>query len=273
MDDYALYWAARGGRRSGAWSAGPSGPPTSRSSAPGSGPTSARPPAPRPPTGSSTCPTAPRPRRSPRRRSPGPAPPPPDLAHLPRPLLGFVGSLEDRIDWPLVERVARGFPGGSVVLIGREPAPRRRAEPWYATTGSAVALPNVHRLGWRIAGRDRPYNAAFDVCLIPYRADHPFNRACLPDEGDGLHGDQPAGRLDRPARVPPLRPPVRRRRDPAAFVAAIRRIVDRGSDDGRAPLRWEHARAATWEHTADALLDHYTARLAAREPGPAVAVA
>jgi hypothetical protein len=54
-----------------------------------------------------------------------PAPSPAEIAHLPRPLLGFVGSLEDRIDWALLERLARAFTGGSVVLVGREPRPRR----------------------------------------------------------------------------------------------------------------------------------------------------
>src|SRR5262249_49974518 len=107
-----------------------------------------------------------------------PGPPPPDLARLPRPRLGFVGTLEDRIDWGLVERTARAFPQGSVVLIGREPAGERKD--WYRDYRSACGLANVHCLGWKPQAEIGRYAAAFDVCLIPYRTDHPFNRAACP---------------------------------------------------------------------------------------------
>ena len=49
---------------------------------------------------------------------------------------------------------------------------------------------------------------------------------------------------------------------PADFVAAARRVVDLGSDDGRAALRWEAARAGTWERTAATLLRQFQSRLA-----------
>ena len=34
----------------------------------------------------------------------------------------------------------------------------------------------MHRLGWKSQAEIGRYSAPFDVCLIPYRADHPFNR-------------------------------------------------------------------------------------------------
>ena len=39
-----------------------------------------------------------------------PAGPPADLAHLPRPYLGYIGSLEDRVDWELMDRISQTFP-------------------------------------------------------------------------------------------------------------------------------------------------------------------
>lgn len=192
---------------------------------------------------------------------PGPAPV--DIAHLPRPLLGFVGSLEDRIDWGLVERLARDFPEGSVVLIGREPLACPR-EPWYRAYQRAVARPNVHRLGWRTQGEIGAYNAAFDVCLIPYLVDHPFNRVSCPTKVMDYMA------TSRPVVTTPL--PECRLYDhlfdvaesPAAFSSAVRSVVSRGSDDGRASLRWEAARAATWERTSAAMLCHLRARTAGR---------
>jgi glycosyltransferase involved in cell wall biosynthesis len=187
-----------------------------------------------------------------------PAAPPSDLATLPRPLLGFVGSLEDRIDWPLMERVAQGFASGSIILIGREPTPTRRR--WYQHYRRAVALPNVHKLGWKTQAEIARYNAAFDVCLIPYRTDHPFNRAACPTKVmDYMATSRPV--------VSTALPECRLyghlfdvAETPEAFVAAIHQIVRNGSDDGRAVLRWQLARETTWEHTAELLLRHFEAR-------------
>jgi glycosyltransferase involved in cell wall biosynthesis len=184
-----------------------------------------------------------------------PGPVPEDIAGLGRPLLGFVGTLEDRIDWPLIEHLARAFPEGSVVLIGRDPAPAPRQK-WYRSFQSAVERPNVHVLGWKPPHEIARYNAAFDVCLIPYLTDHPFNRVACPTKVmDYMAASRPV--------VSTALPECRLyahlfdiAETPAAFTAAVREVVDRGSDDGRAPLRWETARATTWENTSAALLRH-----------------
>jgi teichuronic acid biosynthesis glycosyltransferase TuaH len=187
-----------------------------------------------------------------------PAVPPAEIAHLPRPLLGFVGSLEDRIDWDLLESLARAFPSGSIILIGRDPKPQPRAA-WYQAFRRAVALPNVHRLGWRTQDEIARFNAAFDVCLIPYQADHPFNRAACPTKIMDYMA------TSRPVVTTPV--PECRLYDhlfevadtPSDFVAAVRKVVDQGSDDGRAPLRWKTARSATWERTSATMLRHIQA--------------
>jgi hypothetical protein len=44
-----------------------------------------------------------------------------------------------------------------------------------------------------------------------------------------------------------------------AFVGAVRKVVDAGSDDGRAPMRWEAARSSTWERAAATMLRHLQA--------------
>lgn len=182
-----------------------------------------------------------------------PGPPPADLAELPRPRLGFVGSLEDRIDWPLVERTARAFPDGSVVLIGREPTPAP-GRPWYRDYLRAVARPNVHRLGWRSQAEIGRYASAFDVCLIPYRADHPFNRVACPTKiMDYMATGRPVVSTDLPeCRLYDHLFDVAA--GPGGFVEAIRRVVERDGDDGRCAERWAAARAATWERTSATLL-------------------
>ena len=182
-----------------------------------------------------------------------PADAPSDIAHLPRPFLGFIGSLEDRIDWELIESLARAFPEGSIVLVGREPS-LARSEAWHASYQSARKLPNVHVLGWRPQERISEYNASFDVCLIPYRTDHPFNIAACPTKVmDYMAGTRPVVTTSLPeCRLYGSLFDVAESH--AAFIAAVRQIVDRGSDDGRSSLRWETALSSTWEKTSEVML-------------------
>ncbi len=175
---------------------------------------------------------------------------------LPRPYLGFVGSLEDRLDWSLIDRLAAAFPEGSVILIGKEPRPMP-GEPWYSRYLRAIERPNVHRVGWKTQAELARYNASFDVCLIPYLVDHPFNRVACPTKVmDYMATSRPV--------VSTALPECRLythlfevAESPEEFVEAVRGIVDRGSDDGRASQRWKTAKESTWERTAEALLRRF----------------
>ncbi|WZO96827.1 glycosyltransferase [Isosphaeraceae bacterium EP7] len=175
---------------------------------------------------------------------PTPAEAPADLTHLPRPYLGYVGTMEDRVDWSLVETLARSMPAASIILIGRlspdEPEGRQ----------TCLSLPNVHHLGWRPQVSIHAYNRAFDVCLIPYLADHPFNRACCPTKiMDYMGSSRPIVSTALPEcllyshlfAVAATTP---------AFLEAVRSIVDAGSDDGLAQAR--HAWAV--EHTCGSVV-------------------
>ncbi|AMV39511.1 glycosyltransferase [Planctomyces sp. SH-PL62] len=170
-----------------------------------------------------------------------PGPPPDDVARLPRPLLGYVGSLEDRLDWPLLETIAMAFPTASIVVVGRPPGPG--AEAWRKACARTIALPNVHVLGWRRQHELPAYYQTFDVNLIPYLVDHPFNRACSPTKiMDGMGATRPLVSTAVPeCRLYTDLFDVAETHD--AFVEAVRRIVEQGSDDGRAGLRHAHAAA------------------------------
>ena len=189
-----------------------------------------------------------------------PAAAPAEIAHLPRPLLGFVGSLEDRLDWQLVRLIADSVPGGSVVLIGREPDPAG-SESWYADYLDAISRPNVHRLGWKNSSEIGQYNASFDVCMIPYRADHPFNRVACPTKVmDYMATSRPVVSTALPeCRLYDHLFSIADSHE--EFIEAIRSIVARGSDDGLAEERWHAAKEATWEKTAAVLLRRFEVAL------------
>ncbi len=183
-----------------------------------------------------------------------PAEAPEDLALLPRPLLGYVGSIEGRVDWALLTRLSEAFPRASVVLVGRPPHRSKRRASWMKEWERFRARPNVHAIGWRPQEEIAKYNRAFDVCLIPYLVDHPFNQACSPTKIMDCMG---TGRPVVSTGIPECRlyEDLFHIADAQGFIEAVRSVLDQGSDDGRAALRHERARANTCAATANRLLD------------------
>lgn len=84
---------------------------------------------------------------------------PEPVASLPGPVFGYVGVIDERLDYGLIEALARDFPDASVVMAGPLAKVTREELP---------DLPNIHWLG------QQPYDAlpalvkGFDVCLMPF---------------------------------------------------------------------------------------------------------
>jgi len=92
---------------------------------------------------------------------------PSELRALPKPILGFVGSIHDSyVDIERLERVARELPQASIVLIG--PHKKNPIGPDLSQEGLARirALPNVHLLGPRHFLEVPKYVKYFDVGLV-----------------------------------------------------------------------------------------------------------
>jgi glycosyltransferase involved in cell wall biosynthesis len=85
------------------------------------------------------------------------------LTGIPRPILGFSGTLFSFLDFDLLEQVARAHHDKSLVLLG----------PVEASVRQAVArlrqLPNVVHIGAQPQSEIPAYLGAFDVCLNPFR--------------------------------------------------------------------------------------------------------
>ena len=86
-----------------------------------------------------------------------------------------------------------------------------------------LSRPNVHAIGWRSQESLAGYYQAFDVTLIPYRLDHPFNRACNPTKIMDAMG---SGRPIVATAIPECRLHAERfhvAEDADGFIAAVRR--------------------------------------------------
>ena len=156
IDDYRLYWPKAADEVAPARAAGrPRGRPDRLHLAgPRRGTARAVPEA---ASGSTTSPTAPPRRRSarppagPPRRGPGRHRPPAS-----RPLIGYVGTLEDRVDWSLAGPRGPSTNPGSLDRPGRPGRPRTAMPPGRPTGKLAWARPNVHAIGWRAQESSTP---------------------------------------------------------------------------------------------------------------------
>ena len=96
-----------------------------------------------------------------------PVPEPEELRNIPRPRIGYVGSLKRMLDWDLLIELASTHPQWSFVFVGPK-APHPDIDVMLKRMSD---LPNVHFLGGKPASDLGAYPQHFDVCTMPYRLD------------------------------------------------------------------------------------------------------
>jgi len=84
---------------------------------------------------------------------------PEDIANLPKPVLGYFGVVDERIDYELLEKLAIANPNGSVVMVG----PMTKIDP-----ASLPRPKNLHWMGGRDYSQLPAYCKGFDVCMMPF---------------------------------------------------------------------------------------------------------
>jgi glycosyltransferase involved in cell wall biosynthesis len=97
----------------------------------------------------------------------------PELVGLSRPIIGYVGQIADKMDYGLIDQLARARPTWSFVFVG----------PVWSSKQEQVAslkeLGNIHFLGARPFEQLAPYLRGFDVCTLPH-AITPLTRSMDP---------------------------------------------------------------------------------------------
>jgi glycosyltransferase involved in cell wall biosynthesis len=84
---------------------------------------------------------------------------PEDLRTMPRPILGYFGVIDERMDLELLAEMVEQHPEWSIVMIG----PVTKID-----FDDLPHAPNLHYLGMRAYGELPSYLAHFDVALIPF---------------------------------------------------------------------------------------------------------
>ena len=83
----------------------------------------------------------------------------PELHALPKPVLGYIGVIDERLDYALIAHVAEAMPETTVVMVG----PVVKVDP-----RELPRLSNIHWLGQRSYDQLPTYIRGFDVCLMPF---------------------------------------------------------------------------------------------------------
>lgn len=160
--------------------------------------------------------------------------PAPELQHVPRPIVGFVGGLSEWVDLELVADLARQRPTCSFVLIG----------PITIDTSPLHDLPNVRLLGPRPYASLPAYLAALDVALIPFKRNRVTYHADPIKAYEYLAAGVPVVATDLPA-LRRLNHVLALADSPKGFVRQIDVALAEGRDSHRAQRQAEAARH-TW---------------------------
>jgi glycosyltransferase involved in cell wall biosynthesis len=172
----------------------------------------------------------------------------PEVRDLSRPVLGFAGNfLASKVDFGLIEKVARARPDWTLLLVG--PARPESAD----VLASLARLPNVNWVGFKPYADLPAYVAAFDIALIPYVAND-YTRNCFPLK---LYEYLAAGKPVVASGLPELagmEPDVVLTEGLDEFVVAVEEAL-RQREDGDRRRRVQRAAGNTWEMRTEKLLD------------------
>ena len=84
---------------------------------------------------------------------------PEEIANLPKPVLGYFGVIDERMDYELLAKLAKATPDWSIVMVG----PATKVDP--------ATLPRMKNVHW-MGGQDYAMLPAcckgFDVCMMPF---------------------------------------------------------------------------------------------------------
>jgi glycosyltransferase involved in cell wall biosynthesis len=179
----------------------------------------------------------------------------PEVRALAEPVIGFAGNLTaEKVDFDLLEAVARARPEWSFVLVG--PA----GEEARAALERLGSLGNVHALGFRPYDELPAYVGGFSVGVIPYRSTV-YPRNCSPLT---VYEYLAAGKAVVASGVPERggqEPDVLLVEGAEEFVAAVEAALSAESPDAVARRRGL-AEENTWDARTERLLDLIGERLA-----------
>lgn len=175
---------------------------------------------------------------------------PKDLEGLPRPILGYFGAVDERIDWDFIRHLCRERRHWSIVFLG----------PLILMDDVPVREENFHWLGPKPYDLLPDYLRGFDVCLIPWIVNH-LTRFMSPTKTpEYLAAGRPVVSTPIPDVVEDYREEVLVAESAEQYVEQCTRALNQGVGPARKPPQ-----SRTWEETAAAMRELIEEKLASGE--------
>lgn len=97
-----------------------------------------------------------------------------------QPRIGFIGALNQRLDYELLIQLAQHQPNWQFVLIGPIETPTNPSQKWQQQLQSLLQLPNVRHFAYLPKNELSSYLQTLTVGIIPYQPNQSFNYYCSP---------------------------------------------------------------------------------------------
>lgn len=169
---------------------------------------------------------------------------PEEIRDLPRPILGYFGAVDERLDFGLMKQVCKARPDWSIVLIG----------PQIPGTEINVDEPNFHWLGGKPYAQLPNFIRGFDVCIMPWVQSELTAHISPTKTPEYLAGGKPVVSI-------PIRDVVRNYGDivffgdnAETFIEATEKALAAADRDWAATIV-DHPHALTWSRIAQEMDD------------------
>ncbi len=173
---------------------------------------------------------------------------PPELAELRAPILGYVGVIDERLDYGLLAQLADAMPEASLAMVG----PVVKVAP-----STLPQRPNIHWLGQRSYAELPAIMRAFHAALMPFALNEATEYINPTKTLEYLAAGRPVVSTPVPDVRANFAAHVAIASTPGAFVEQVRDAIARPDPLQRA-RGIEHARQHGWESIVATMLDHIT---------------
>jgi glycosyltransferase involved in cell wall biosynthesis len=166
---------------------------------------------------------------------------PDDVSGIPKPVLGYFGLVDGRLDIAMLEEVAKRRPDWNILLIG--PA------------HIATSRPNIFMIGKR-EYRDLPrYLRAFDICLIPFVMNENTRNLNPTKLLEYFASGKPVISAPIPDIMELYPDLVEFAATPEEFIAAAAKLIS-GEGEEKRRRRIREAAGNSWESMVEKMLSH-----------------
>jgi glycosyltransferase involved in cell wall biosynthesis len=175
-----------------------------------------------------------------------PASPPPDMADLPRPILGIIGNLAANMDWVLISEAIDKTRDVSWAFVGPTDMkiPDRRHE--TARRDLLARGGRIRFLGPKKYGQLCQYARSFDAALLPYRKHEPTYSGSATRFYEHLAACRPILSSRGFHELLTKEPLLQLVDDGEEIASAVEGLRNKGFRDGVEELRWRASQEGTW---------------------------